>query len=141
MSGVDCRFRWDGKCDVVDSNVANHVYYIAQEAIGNAMKHGKATRIVMTFGPNAGRACLRIGDNGVGIAQSVIDRMHLDDAIPMTGLGLHTMRYRADVVGGRLNIKRRRGGGTLVSCFLRDIEQRVDRLSAQVCPATHWAAV
>ena len=105
------------RCDVVcectavppsvSESTATHLYRIAQEAITNAVKHGKATRIEIHCGTVDGRLELRVADNGCGISDTAADR---------GGLGLHIMNYRARGIGGDLTVLPRAGGGTLVRC-------------------------
>jgi len=91
----------------VSEATATHLYRIAQEAITNAVKHGKASRIEIHCGPVDGRLELRVADNGCGISDPVTDR---------GGLGLHIMNYRARGIGGDITVLARPGGGTLVRC-------------------------
>ena len=86
---------------------ATHLYRITQEAITNAVKHGKATCIEVRCGAVDGLLELVVADNGVGIN---------DDAADRGGLGLHIMSYRARSIGGDLSVAARVGGGTLVRC-------------------------
>ena len=87
------------------------VYRIAQEAVSNALRHGRATEVVISTRVEAGIFILLVEDNGCGfdaMQKSVVD-----------GMGLRTMRYRAQAVGAHLTIEPRPGGGTLVRCRLR----------------------
>jgi len=105
------------RCDVVcecaavppslSEATATNLYRIAQEAITNAVKHGKATRIEVHCGPVDGRLELRVVDNGTGITE---------DAANHGGLGLHIMNYRARSIGGDLSVLPSVGSGTLVRC-------------------------
>jgi len=102
---VPCLFLSDGPVLVYDNVVATHVFRIAQEAIGNAIKHGKAKTIVMDLSAERGRLRLSITDDGVGLA----------GAEPSgTGIGMQTMLYRARVAGGNLEVKPGERGGTMV---------------------------
>jgi PAS domain S-box-containing protein len=85
----------------------SHLFRIAQEAIQNAQKYAAASRIDVQLTSNASEIRLVICDDGVGIA---------DRPIRGRGHGMHTMRYRAAAIGGRLSIDRGVGGGTVVMC-------------------------
>ncbi|MGA2343216.1 MAG: PAS domain S-box protein [Steroidobacteraceae bacterium] len=88
----------------------SHLFRIAQEAIQNAQKYAAASRIDVQLTSNASEVRLVISDDGVGIA----------DRPPRgTGHGMHTMRYRAAAIGGRLSIDRGPDGGTIVMCSVR----------------------
>jgi signal transduction histidine kinase len=106
MHGVNCNFRLEG--DAVGENeiVATHLYRIAQEAISNAINHGKAKDIALSLMADGGRLTLRIIDDGIGIP----------DVPAKTGMGLAVMRYRARLSGGELRIDRLEEGGTRISC-------------------------
>ncbi len=72
-----------------------HVYRIVQEALHNAVHHGKATSIEVSF--VCGQDCtLRITDNGLGF--------DLNSLASTPGYGLRNMRERASALQGRLNI-------------------------------------
>lgn len=82
------------------------VYRIAQEAVSNSRRHGKAKSIDVTLDIQPASVRLEVCDDGVGVAGSAPD-----DA----GMGLRIMRTRADLVGASLSIGPGPKGGTLVS--------------------------
>ncbi len=86
-----------------------HLYRIAQEAIANALKHGKARRIRIRLSSATGGLRLVVRDNGVGLPEG--------DG-QFSGMGLRIMRYRAEVVGGSLDLQRNPRGGTTVLCLI-----------------------
>ena len=108
--GVECECAVQDSLGVDDHDVAIHFYRIAQEAISNAIKHGKAGRIHLQLAENNGMLVLNIQDNGVGISPSSPRR---------NGMGLHIMNYRARTLGAELSVRPGDGGGTLVSCSLK----------------------
>jgi signal transduction histidine kinase len=87
--------------------VANHVYRIAQEAVINAIKGGRATRINIRLFSQAPHLKLTVADNGVGIGNRPLRK----------GMGLKLMEYRARVINGKLRFRSRPQGGTVVSCL------------------------
>ena len=89
----------------LDPATALHLYRMAQEAIGNAIRHADATRIDVSLQQAPGQVRLRIADNGKGMPQ---------DRDPSQGLGLHTMEYRAQLIGAGIEFGRRPSGGTSV---------------------------
>jgi len=105
--GCDCRCCCDPPVLVTDQAVAIHLYRIAQEAVSNAIKHGKAGRIEINLTASAIAAVLAVTDNGVGLPRKPRRR---------TGMGLQIMRYRAEVIGGTLSAVPLPGGGTRVVC-------------------------
>lgn len=83
----------------------NHLYRIAQEAVSNAVRHGRATQITIGLAVSADRVTLSVADNGRGLAQDHRER---------GGLGLRSMAYRARNLDGSFSLSPRPGGGTLV---------------------------
>lgn len=105
---VGCRFECEDPVLVDDADTANHLYRIAQEAVHNAIKHGRVSKIWIALSAGDDNGSLSIRDNGCGIG---------DLAPQHNGMGLHIMRYRAGMIGGVLEIKRCAGHGTLVQCI------------------------
>jgi two-component system sensor histidine kinase UhpB len=87
--------------------VALCVYRIAQEALHNAIRHAKAGTIEIAVEHGAQALKLTVRDDGVGF-EKVGDEAH-------GGLGLSSMRERARLVGGSLQIRSRPGRGTSVN--------------------------
>jgi PAS domain S-box-containing protein len=108
LFGVSCRFRCFAPVLVHDDTVATHLYYIAREAVNNAIKHGHASQIVISLAADEEQGVLTISDDGSGIA---------DIPANNAGMGRHLMNYRARVVGGSLEIRRAAAGGTTVTCL------------------------
>ncbi len=94
---------------IYDNTVAFHLYRITQEAIINAIKHGRARRILVTLLVQKGAIVLSIQDNGIGFPAK---------PRPGSGLGLHIMNYRAAMIGATISIQPRPEGGTVVTCTL-----------------------
>jgi two-component system, LuxR family, sensor kinase FixL len=105
--GCDCRFRCHPQVLVPDHTVAIHLYRIAQEAVSNAVRHGKARRIGISLVAEDHAAVLEVKDNGVGLPPKLPRR---------SGIGLRIMRYRAEVIGGALTVEPLLRGGTRVVC-------------------------
>lgn len=90
-------------------NLSMHLYRIAQEAVANAVKHSGASEITITMKLAGEELELRVEDNGGGMP---LPRMRGE------GMGLRTMRYRAQALHAHLDISPRPSGGTLVCCRL-----------------------
>ena len=104
---ISCRFECVGPLLVHDETVANHVYRIAQEAVNNAIKHGRARRITVSLRAENGRGALTVEDDGSGLPEVPVNH---------PGMGLHIMNYRARMIGGSLSVQRCGQRGTLVAC-------------------------
>jgi PAS domain S-box-containing protein len=93
-------------------DVATHIFRIAQEAVHNAVKHAKPTRISIRLAAENGNAVLSVADDGCGIA--------LPAATKRSGLGLEIMKHRASVICGSLEVRTlpaADGRGTVVTCI------------------------
>jgi signal transduction histidine kinase len=91
----------------LDESAANHLHRIVQEALSNALRHGQARSVKIHLASDVQSIRLSIRDDGRGITLSDADR---------SGLGLRTMDYRAQVIGGQLEIAVHPQGGTVVRC-------------------------
>jgi signal transduction histidine kinase len=106
---LDCQFRLEGECRLIDSNEAMHLLRIAQEAVNNAVRHGKARRIVIALTCLPDCLELIVRDYGAGLPPA---------AGRGEGLGLHIMAHRAQIIGGEFFIENATDGGTVVCCRL-----------------------
>jgi signal transduction histidine kinase len=110
LTGTQCTFASSGSMTSLNDSTAMHLYRIAQEAINNAMKHGKARRIAVSLAGGAWGATLRIEDDGIGISKT---------SNASGGMGLNIMQYRARLSGGELQVEAQPLGGTIVACTVR----------------------
>jgi len=106
--GVKCRVHATAKLDKLNEESANNLYRIAQEAVTNAVKHGKATEVDIRAKVSADGVTLTIEDNGTGFKRT---------KARSSGMGMHIMRYRARAIGGELKATNRNGGGAMIWCF------------------------
>ena len=67
--GVHCRFGADARAGIQDNTTATQLYYIVQEAVNNAIRHGKARNIVMELREKNGQLILSVDDDGRGMAE------------------------------------------------------------------------
>jgi two-component system sensor kinase FixL len=79
-------------------------YLVVEEAVANAIRHAACSEIVLRFASGGGRYRLTVEDDGHGIAEDRVGN----------GMGLTTMRYRAQLLGGSLEVVRRTPEGTSV---------------------------
>jgi two-component system sensor kinase FixL len=104
--GMACAFTGDKSVRVHNPTAANHLYRLAQEAVQNALKHSRATRIDIELNRQPSGAELQVRDNGIGFQPGPNSR----------GIGLHTMEQRARLLGGRLKVHTQASGGVAVVC-------------------------
>jgi PAS domain S-box-containing protein len=104
MFGIVCHLDCDNSRPFADNTAATHAYYIAHEAVHNAIKHAKATHISIHFSTRKDKAVLMVRDDGSGI----------EEQDSRTGLGLKIMEYRAKRLDASLDIRKSSKGGTIV---------------------------
>jgi PAS domain S-box-containing protein len=104
---LECRFECGAPPSNVDNESARHLYYVAQEALLNAVRHGQASQVVISLGADGERWRLQVRDNGAGFELARIRR---------AGMGIRIMRYRARVIGATLDVSSQPGHGTIVVC-------------------------
>jgi signal transduction histidine kinase len=109
-SRIRCSFDAEVSTGIEDGFVTRHLYFIAQEALRNALRHAKPTHVAIRLHEAEGRMELSIRDDGVGISEA---------NAAGEGSGLRIMRHRAALLAARLVVDSSPGGGTTVRCRLR----------------------
>jgi signal transduction histidine kinase len=102
-----CQFNCGDEVSLERSETAIHLYRIAQEAVTNAVRHGRADNIKLDLSVRNGTLWLQISDNGKGFPDTLEQ-----------GLGMYVMRHRASVIGAELEVKSKPGKGVTVTCVL-----------------------
>jgi PAS domain S-box-containing protein len=105
---ITCRFECAEPVLIYDVNVATHLYHIAREAVNNAIKHGHPGHVVIGLFVEDGEGTLSVQDDGEGLP---------DEPTNHKGMGLNIMNYRANMIGGSLDIRKNFTGGTSVVCL------------------------
>jgi len=108
---VQCELKADDDVKkITDNTIATSIYYIAQEAISNSVKHGNATNIQIDLSTDEGFLYLTMEDNGTGFAK--------DQKID--GKGINIMKYRAELLGGSFEVNghHKNNGGTFLKCTI-----------------------
>ncbi|MEP7248495.1 MAG: PAS domain S-box protein [Spartobacteria bacterium] len=108
LRSVTCHFDLPRQIRIQDEAIALNFFRIAQEAVANAIKNGKATEVSIRLGRDRKGLSLTVRDNGKGFSQSK----------PRKGMGIHIMQYRAEVIGARFSVESADGEGTQVTCTL-----------------------
>jgi two-component system CheB/CheR fusion protein len=104
---VPCRCECSPLLRISDETIALNVYRIAQEAVNNALKYAAASEILIALRKDDHSLVLSVKDDGTGMRSQ---------ARKKRTMGIHMMKYRADVCGGKLEIESGRGRGTTVTC-------------------------
>jgi PAS domain S-box-containing protein len=110
VAKVNCEFTESAARTVCEPKTAAQLYRIGQEAVTNALKHGQASKIQIALESSQKGTELRVSDNGKGFSKTVSNGY---------GLGLHAMKYRADLIGAELQIDSQIAQGTRITCTLR----------------------
>ena len=106
MFQVRCRFDCPQVVNFSDQAAATHLFRIAQEAVSNAIRHGKAKSISIQLHQDETGVCVRVSDDGTGF---------LDDFSGGSGMGLRIMQARIGMVGGSLRVEQNSSGGVSVT--------------------------
>jgi len=109
LHGVNCTFECDEPVCILDNQTAMHLYRLSQEAVNNAVKHGRGRNIRISLADDGDLVTLSIADDGRGFSSS---------REPTAGTGLRIMRYRAELIGATLSVARAHPQGTIVTCLL-----------------------
>jgi len=106
LYALEVNFRSEIRPEIsLSETSANHLYRIAQEALTNAARHGRASRVEIYLSVTRNSFTLRITDDGIGIGSP--ERTG-------AGMGLKTMRYRAGMIGAKFHIGPNAPRGTIV---------------------------
>lgn len=106
---IRCQYFEKGEILLSDSSSASNLFRIAQEAVSNAVKHGRASNITITLESSEDDLVLTIEDDGIGFPEVLSDKR---------GMGVDIMGYRARVINARLEIESLDNDGTIVRCTL-----------------------
>ena len=106
LGNIQCDFHCGSEVRTEDDMAALNLYRIAQEAVNNALKYSKASLILIQLSQVGEQYHLCISDDGIGI--------DFDQPVHQHGLGMHSMRYRARLLGGTLSIEPQHPGGTRI---------------------------
>jgi signal transduction histidine kinase len=103
QTGIAIRYEKTGPCRELDKEVSIHLYRVMQEALNNVARHSgsKCAAVRLHFSPNA--VSLEIEDEGTGFSNN-----------GKQGLGLVSMRERAELMNGTIKYLQGDAGGALV---------------------------
>ncbi len=104
---MSCNFVCSKPVKICNERISRHLYRIAQEAVNNAIKHGKSKNISISLGQDLEQLSMTVKDDGTGFNNNCL-----------SGMGCRIMKYRADKVGAALDVRQNRLGGTTVECIL-----------------------
>ena len=109
LFGISCAFSSKGALPALPHNSTLQLYKIAQEAVSNAIKHGKASAVTIHLSADPNQLVLSVKNDGVPFSPP---------AANSTRMGLRIMHYRANTIGAELEIKALGKSGTVATCSL-----------------------
>ncbi len=107
IHGFNADFQMHGKETIFDDNTNVMLFRIVQEALNNVVKYAKANQVSVQLNYSANWFDLTIEDDGIGFDVNALK--------PNKGMGLKSMAFRTEFIGGTLDLNSRTGMGTLVT--------------------------
>jgi signal transduction histidine kinase len=107
-AGVRAQIVREGSVENIPREWHEDMFWIAVEALNNALKHAQARHVWVTFRCTSEQVEMEIKDDGVGFDI---------DKVVSGGLGLGNLRARADMISGKLTIQSEPGEGTKIRFF------------------------
>lgn len=99
-----------GSVSAKEPMVEESIYRIMQEALNNAVKHAKARQIFISIRCFEKRLYISVMDDGKGFKGKPSEKQQPEGS----GLGMKTMKERAEAMGGRLSVKSAPKQGTTI---------------------------
>ncbi len=107
MFDLDCKLNTDVEVPTLPQPVVKQLYKIAQEAVTNAIKHGKAKKVNMTLATTDGALIMTIRNDGEPFPETLGLKNRM---------GLRIMNYRAHVIGAAVSVRGQGESGAIVTC-------------------------
>jgi len=107
-TGVKVRYEKDGESQQMEPEAAVHLYRILQEALNNVALHSKSALVTVRLRFQENAVVLEVQDQGVGFRDLKQSRGS------SKGMGLTSMRERAELLKGQIEFLEHGGGGALV---------------------------
>jgi signal transduction histidine kinase len=105
-------------CARISPQLASVFYRVAQEAIGNAMRHGEPGQISIRLDVDRHTARLSVQDDGMGFDLDMVEQQR-------AGMGLFVMRERLMLISGELVVSTRPGGGgTMIHAVAPNVQEQ-----------------
>ncbi|AQT69434.1 Nitrate/nitrite sensor protein NarX [Anaerohalosphaera lusitana] len=113
LFGIECRLICDSavRFSTFSDDTAMHLYRITEEAILNAIRHGKAKSVWVEINKRDKDMVLIIQNDGEDFPEAPVSQ---------NGMGLKIMDYRAQLIHGSVTIGPRPAGGAHLSCKFRE---------------------
>lgn len=109
LTGVQIEVEEEGDVQISPPEAAMHLYRIAQEAVANAVRHGGAQSVHIKINGGADSIVLTVVDDGKGFP--ILPRKD-------GGMGMRTMRYRAQMIGASITMSAPDPRGATLRCIV-----------------------
>ena len=109
---IRCHFHCPRPVEIADRSAAMHLYRIGQECVRDAVRHAKAKKIEIMLSRKKGGVELTVSDDAPRLPSSGAFAGEMVDEM---------ISHRARMIGGRITIQRRKGGGMRVTCHAHNI--------------------
>jgi signal transduction histidine kinase len=103
QTGISVHYEKNGTGRDLDRGVSIHLYRVLQEALNNVARHSKSTSALVRLKYLPETVVIEVEDRGIGFGNR-----------QETGMGLISMRERAELVNGRVEFLDAEGGGALI---------------------------
>lgn len=117
---IRIHLNYEDTVQVTKKEAAIHIFRIVQEALNNAIKHGRATEARISLEIIKNQLVLTISNNGTGFPQKPNKK----------GMGLNIMKYRLSVIGGSLEIESNKKKGTTIKCTIKNPKKLKQKINA-----------
>ena len=112
-TGIEILYEKTGEARELDREVTIHLYRVMQEALSNIARHAKGTRAAVRLRYLPTSVVLEVEDNGVGFSSP-----------QKQGMGLVSMRERADLMNGKLEFSSGHPGGAIVRLTVPTVAEK-----------------
>jgi signal transduction histidine kinase len=126
---ISCGFENAGQPMRFAKNSEIHVYRIVQESITNAIKHGHARKIRVRYKDVRGTNVISVTNDGARFVPPGSQQIG-------PGMGLHLMKYRARLLGARLDFECPKAGGCKVTFSVAGKSPRQSKVAKKAMPAS-----
>jgi signal transduction histidine kinase len=106
-TGIKCRVETSGMPESLPQDIASGLYRVAQECLGNTLKHAQAREVTIKLANSGKQVQLAVGDDGIGFDSATLEN-HKE------GMGFISMRERMRLLNGTFSVQSRSGQGTVV---------------------------
>ncbi|MDD5458930.1 MAG: PAS domain-containing sensor histidine kinase [Phycisphaerae bacterium] len=104
LFGIECSLDCPTNVKPVDPQITTHLYRIAQEAITNAVKHGKAQHVKISVIGGKRKGVLSVENDGEDFQED-----------KRTGMGLRLIAHRVEMINGSFDVRKNNNGGTVLT--------------------------